>query len=1557
MATEFAVVPSYQLNADAHTILNGGSRSQSVFEGFSELITKGVPATLVAAGNELSNIPATVGNLVFGDNTYNITKTRDAMMALDSDLARYYDDHELGVDTAGFIVSQFVPGMAATKVTRAGQLVLREAASTGRFGAGMADAFKLQQPLREKYLAQAISEIGDTGNVFKLTESNMLKAFAAGVGQEALEGAAWTMAVNATMHNSPILDDRDASDLMWDVATGAWMGGLIGGAFSGIGSVWRVKGAAKAAEQELLPWTVSGLGGAPEKSLSTSDKILKLQQQIDAIPDVPADFKYYERAGRTAQQTKEALQTEIRRLTGELTGGDQALAHITSRIMGVNPFEKNVANFIESTQIARVTKSTKTERLINKLIAERTDNGLVALDDSLDDISKHRVSYVNTRTMQVLEGAPSKSVLNLADHGDVIVRRSTVQAGRLVYKQGKDFDAMKVKDQLEAEARYVFMESAKKLDQGKVTLISENDLPLMFKALNEGNANVNVGTRMISSLDELRSVIKEKQQEIAAALVKDGGKSLEEAARIVNADARVLDRTVQNEELWDYRKWTRDTYSPSLGADPNMMPAHMKILTTRSGATDAVDGHVLEGMQIIAQKEKLYKQRAAKTTAAALSEILPSAAGMKSKAIGTEAGSTFLAAEGGAYGSWSSFFAYIGQRTANLIRKRQEAVGETLNPLLHKLANDTDAAIEWSVLNETLRGKVQGYRLADDGMSLILQKGANEATEILDEIPIKSPVVRELVENHISLNSARRRHISAVHADNGYPDRYLEDVFYPIPRDPKDTPFFAFVVDDSIEGRGHSKMIYAKDGETLEKMRNEIMSDPQLRERGIKVITKKEAEDYYESVGKFEFERTLSDNYINNALARKGKTQSFLPLTDPKRIVDSTLNWHMQRESQFVRTMVEHNYASEFDTLRQYAAGPMNAATSRAGYSGAQAFAESTVNNPAANLIKLALNISKIDEYPVWSPINRFLDAGFSRVYNAVTTAFSGATSSAHLNEVNAALKNAGAKDLVVDAALYEAMNGKVPRGKLTELVSKANSLLSMLALRIDPFNAMNNAVGHAVLLGPEVNYIVKNVLAGNENAVGELARLAKVKVPGTADTVLSPSKLIGNRILKFGSDAEGREWFKKHGFISDAVDQYRTAADDIAVSLNTGSNQKMEEAFQKIKNLGAGAEKWSGNKFAEEFNRYVAAGVMKDITDIAVKNGLMNEQQALAYINTFVNRTQGNYLAAQRPGLFQGPLGQAIGLFQTYQFNLLQQVFRYIGEGDKKTALLMMGLQGGIYGLNGLPAFNAINTHIIGSAGGNINHTTGYDAAMSLGGKEAGEWLLYGTLSNGLSLFHPDLKTNIYNRGDINPRHLTLVPTDPSKIPIYQATEKLFLNTKEGFTKVAMGADVWSTFLRGVEQNGVSRPLAGLAQVLEGMGNENGKVIAMSQQGRMTAAHDLWSLQSLMRITGAKPLDEAIVNDQMFRVNTWRARDVERRKLLGEGIKNTLAGGNVPSQEQLDEFAYQYAKAGGKQSEYANFMANAYTQVNVSKAEELRTKLGAPGNQSMQYIMQGYAE
>lgn len=1565
--------PSYLLAADIHTTLNK-TPGTGFLDGVIDLTTKGVVSTLVAAGTEISNIPATIGNFLAGDRTYELNKARDALAAIDSDLAAYYDNHKMGIDTAGFIVGSFIPGMAGTKILRAGQTALRGAVGAGKMGSLTSNALGVVAPNRDKYLQQAIKEISGSGNVFSLTESNLMRAFAAGVGQEALEGAAFTLMVNATMNNSPVLDSRDASDLAWDVMTGAVLGGAVGGLFRGIQASFQVKAAFNAAEAEVLPWTIKGLGGTPAESLTASDKILFKLQQLDAVPAIDPASPLAQRIGRTAQKTTDTLRQEIRALTGDLTNGDQDLASLVAKNLDSNPFENNVANWLNSNKVVRAAVRTKEERQLDNLFKEiEKKGGVVALADDDPLLQQYnamqrasRVSYVNTRTLEVSTDTPR--LLNLADRARPEVKGSIVRAGGQAYKQ-EQVAAVTKMNHLEAEARYLWAEKSPALQLRKnetIKVITPDDIPMMEKALREGFFDkIHINNQSFASVQELDDFIKVRKAEIAAQLKESTKKSNAEIAKIVNADESVLFGEADNPALWYSRQHIRDTYTKVLGDDPLMLPQYMKVVSDTNPVIDATTGHVIEGMAIIAQKEKIYRKNADLIAAEVFREELPSSAGMMSKAVGSTTGPAFVTSEAGNYGSQSSFWSYVGQRTHNLIKRAKEATQERFTSTLQQLANNTDEAIEWSVLNERMRGLPGKYILNETGDKLVydIKNMSEEAVEELlargipTEIPIKGNLVRQLVADHILANSERRRVLQRVHVNNGYQDKFDTNVFYPIPRNLKDTPYFAFVVDDSVSGTGHSKMIYAKDADTLDRMRNEIMQDPELRGRGIRVLTKTESEEYYKSIGQYEFERSLNENYINTALARKGKSQSFLPTTDPQKIVNDFMEWHLQRDSNLVRTVVEHKYAQDFATLRQYAAPSIEASKSKFGYISPLAYAENTVNNPASNLIKMALDISKVDEYPLWTPLNKFLDGGFSALIDKVGKTFGSATSLEHLDEINAALKKAGYQDVIVDGALYEAMNGKVPRGVLSSLVNKANSIIATFALRSDPFNALNNAVGSNVLLGAETKYVLRQIEASNSAAVGELAQLAKIKTPGTGDLVMSPAKLIAKRISDFHNDKAGREWFKRHGFISSITDQYDQTLDSIAIAISRGDSTAMQKAMEKAKGLGDAAEKWTANKLVEEFNRYVAAGVMKDITDIAIKHGILDERTALSYINTFVNRTQGNYLASQRPVLFQGPLGQAMGLFQTYQFNLLQQIFRYIGEGTKKDLLMIGGLQGGIYGMNGLPAFNAINTYIIGNASGNTNNRTLYDAVLSGAGKEAGEWLLYGGLSNGLSLFHPDLKTNIYSRGDVNPRHLTLVPIDPSKTPIIQATERLFSNIKESVTQVAMGADVWGTFLRGVEQNGVSRPLAGMAQILEGLGRPDNRVVSTNQQGNMLMAHDLYSLTSLMRIAGAKPLDEAIVNDQMFRINTWRQSDMAKRKNLSEAIKKSILSGEVPSQEQVEQFAFEYAKTGGKQSEFAAFMANQYTNTSMSQAEQLRRNISSPYSKNIQIIMNGGEE
>jgi hypothetical protein len=356
----------------------------------------------------------------------------------------------------------------------------------------------------------------------------------------------------------------------------------------------------------------------------------------------------------------------------------------------------------------------------------------------------------------------------------------------------------------------------------------------------------------------------------------------------------------------------------------------------------------------------------------------------------------------------------------------------------------------------------------------------------------------------------------------------------------------------------------------------------------------------------------------------------------------------------------------------------------------------------------------------------------------------------------------------------------------------------------------------------------------------------------------------------------------------------------------------------------------------------------MRQITDLALEAGVLRSvKEADEYIQLFVNKVQGNYLHSQRPIVFQGVVGQAVSLFQTYQFNLMQQLFKYVGEGDKKSLSMLLGLQGSIYGMQGLPAFNFLNTHIVGNASGNTQHRDLYSAANSIFGKELGDWILYGAGSNALSPIDSQMKINIYSRGDINPRQISVLPTNLEDIPVVAASVRVVRNLWTAIERTGNGASLWPTISQAIEHNGLSRPLAGLAQVAQGYTSTN-------QGSLLTASQDFWNIATVSRIAGGKPFDEAVALDALYRVNAYRAADLSRIQDLGSALKTSLVAGGTISDQDMTDFATKYAKSGGRIENFNRFMSQQMITSNRSQVNKLAENLQSPFAKQMQIIMGG---
>ena len=1002
--------------------------------------------------------------------------------------------------------------------------------------------------------------------------------------------------------------------------------------------------------------------------------------------------------------------------------------------------------------------------------------------------------------------------------------------------------------------------------------------------------------------------------------------------------------------------------------DPLLLPKHAKVVysTARESVIETTPA-VADALTYFAAKSKMYEEEAVRRVASIIgpaadnfpTKIPPQAFTAKDHA---SAGAGLGSFANGNYGSLGSFMQWIGSQFNSVKTAARKQITEELTAPLTRLGQNLDAAIEFEKLNRLVASSKTHMVLWKEGDDAFLlprhiaqsiQKSNGEVTLddfIGDAVEIANKETAEAVEAHIAMSGQRTNNWTILHAGTGKTNQKFTDVFRPIRPDLSRYKHFAFVYDDNVAGTGHVSMIHAASEEELVKLVDRV--PPNLR-----VAYKSDTENFFKARSSYEFERTLHESYLDSELSRSGAFSNFFPKTDPQKIVDDILGQHLREQDTLLRETVRYRYEKEFNLLEDLGRNYSRADTSQ--FASVAKRVEAEVDNPYFNHIKTALDINKAQEYPLIHGFNKLLDDKVSKAVTAINRVFDGTTSPEHLSKVNELLDRYGMQTAIYDSGMQALANHTAPKGVLSKFVRDANSVLARFVLGLDPFNAVNNAIGSNILRMTELKSVVRAIEQGRPDLVGELANLTRIAVPGMdGQTMTAPTKMVQKAIANFWADGKNGPLMQKYrdmGLVKDLGEQLKLLVDDFTLEgaeTAVDLSKRTQTAFKRAKELaakaGTGGEKWTGNKLAEEFNRFISANVMDQITEVAKKAGVMDDATAKAYINTFVNRVEGNLLASQRPMIFQGPIGQAIGLFQSYQFNLMQQMFRYVAEGTKKDLAMLAGLQGTFYGLNSMPAFQFVNVHVLGKLSGNQEHRDAYDAVYGIAGKTAGDFILYGLPSN-------ILHAGIYSRGDINPRQITVLPASLAEIPLVQSWGRFLGAMGTTLSQVAGGGEMLPAILRGLEHNGISRPLAGFAQVARGF--DDGNVFSTQKDGSLLWSHDLASFSSVVRLAGARPLDEAVTNDAMFRVKTYAAVRKERMKSLGETIKLSLYNNGQIPDEQMQEFAQSFVERGGKQQQFNAWMMNLYKDTNTPQSEALRNSLTKPFTYKMQLLMGGEDE
>lgn len=910
-----------------------------------------------------------------------------------------------------------------------------------------------------------------------------------------------------------------------------------------------------------------------------------------------------------------------------------------------------------------------------------------------------------------------------------------------------------------------------------------------------------------------------------------------------------------------------------------------------------------------------------------------------------------------------------GKSVALVTQKRRDAVVEMLAPQVNAIRDNPAAAAELSALTTALRKNPERFVFdLEDGRSLVSQRAVTLAkAEGISEIEaaakltaadgyrhsfsLSDAAVADFLTSSTATNHTRQGKFAVLQNAAGLPRRLPDrPVVYVPPVNTVRYPFHAFVRSKEKVGLASDvTMITAKTADQLRELAASVSDD-------FDVFFKSDTETYFKIKGEYDYAQTLNEASVNSHLARKGKMADFFPETRFENVMEDWLMWHGRQEEKLVREAVQvgnRQFFSEVQHLsNQYRQVDESVARGIGG------LFKKKVQDPFGDYIKTALNISKQQEFPLLDSLNDFVDKVGLKAGDAVNKAFyQGEKGLISWEDANKVMEQYGLGAPYRNIDQYITANEKYPRNLIREGFQKVNMALATTMLRFDFANSLVNIISTPIMLGTELASI-KTLLAKDANGLGALNELMTLKVPGRQDGLRVPSttKLIGNAVNNFfGTDsADLIKRYQSMGALKEVSAQYKQMLDLASYSPLEGMSKFAKNA-DKVTEIGA---KISGNTFAEDFTRFVSADVMRQLSQPVVAAGKMTAKEQDAFISTFVNRVQGNYVTSQRPIVFQGTTGAAVSLFQTYAFNVLQQLHRHIEVGDKKTLMIFAGLQSTVFGLNGLPFFDAVNTHLLGSSvSNNPTHKDMYSVLPGFN-KELGDWLLYGTAS-AFPLFAGS-QPAFFTRGDLNPRHALILPTAIADVPAVSASLKLVDTLWNMGKNIKGGADASDALLQGLEHQGWNRPLAGFAQLLAGQSTDNkGAIISAANDLKATSylgalAERTFSADGVTRMLGARPMDEAVALNAVYRNKSYEALDRTRIERLGKVVKTKLYNNEMPSDEELDDFMLRYTRSGGRIENFNQAMQRWNRDANVSIVNQLVQKQGSPYAQKLQMLMGG---
>lgn len=598
----------------------------------------------------------------------------------------------------------------------------------------------------------------------------------------------------------------------------------------------------------------------------------------------------------------------------------------------------------------------------------------------------------------------------------------------------------------------------------------------------------------------------------------------------------------------------------------------------------------------------------------------------------------------------------------------------------------------------------------------------------------------------------------------------------------------------------------------------------------------------------------------------------------------------------------------------------------KAGNKGVAAKSGLETHNGATTLKRTLLNMNPQDSDSAWGTLAQGFDQTFNYALNALNRSILGnlvktpVRREADFDDMVAQLREEGAPVAWADFDSYLRSNVPAYSNMSKQFVNTMSGLMTTLNLKILEF-------AHAAVTTLSAPVILSGELAASRTA---------------QQGVISPLKYMTQAVkTSLSSEPNAvriRERMRERGYglahiaeASDVMHEVAASPGLIGGTLDAVDSFNRSKVVELLSSPTNWAERWT-----REIAYYTGYHMAKDVAPGVSEELAEHQGQA------FVKRAMGNYTTAQRPAMFQGTLGQSLGLYQTFMLTMGQQVYRHLERQDGRALALLFGAQGAMFGLESLPGYEFMNTQL-------QDHVLKDDMSLrstayrlfgdsSLVGQNMAELFLYGVPSTVFD-------TALTSRATLDVRlpfglgetgELSIIP--PIASGLVQSIGAMgTLGSQLAGTLAASGGawDYGTAFTQAISMQSMWRPGARVAEIFQGFTmDRNGRIVDND-----TRDNGIFSLGNLGRVTGARPLHEHALRQARYSNRYLDARDRENRRSATTALRRWAVdpGG---SQLSVGAMFQDYMDNGGSAQGWTGALNQAHRDASTSQAVSLRKEI-----------------